>query len=164
MAGSYWETLAILEYLADLFPEKGYGPLTLAHGRWRARSRPRCIQASAEVRYGWPMNLRRPKSHKPLDAEGDVQRARIETIWRECREKHGEGRSVPVRPFHRGGRHVRAGGDVFRHLWRRTGARHPRLSRRGAWHAGDANGTPRPPRSRGPNPSRTSRIDRRSSR
>ena len=24
-----------------------------------------------EVRYGWPMNLRRPKGHKPLDAEGD---------------------------------------------------------------------------------------------
>ena len=44
-----------------------------------------------EVRYGWPMNLRRPKGHKPLDAEGEAQRDRIEALWRECREKYGTG-------------------------------------------------------------------------
>ncbi len=84
-----WETLAILEYLNDLFPEKQLWPAEL-----KARAFARSVATEMhsgfrEVRYGWPMNLRRPKSHKPLDPEGERQRARIEAIWRECRERYG---------------------------------------------------------------------------
>lgn len=86
-----WETLAILEYLADLFPEAGLWPADIG-ARALARSVATEMHSGfREVRYGWPMNLRRPRAHKPLDAEGEKQRARIEAIWRECRQKHGQG-------------------------------------------------------------------------
>jgi glutathione S-transferase len=86
-----WETLAILEYLNDLFPEKKLWPED-RDARAFARSVATEMHSGfREVRYGWPMNLRRPKKHKPLDPEGDKQQERIETIWRECRERHGKG-------------------------------------------------------------------------
>ncbi|KAA3448330.1 glutathione S-transferase [Mesorhizobium sp. SARCC-RB16n] len=86
-----WETLAILEYLADFFPEKKLWPADIG-ARALARSAATEMHSGfREVRYGWPMNLRRPKGHKRLDAEGEIQRARIEALWRECREKHGKG-------------------------------------------------------------------------
>lgn len=86
-----WETLAILEYLADLYPQKKLWPDDLG-ARALARSVATEMHSGfREVRYGWPMNLRRPKGYKPLDAEGEAQRARIEALWRECREKHGKG-------------------------------------------------------------------------
>ncbi|MDX8501570.1 glutathione S-transferase family protein [Mesorhizobium sp. VK4C] len=85
-----WETLAILEYLADLFPEKKLWPED-AGARALARSVATEMHCGfREVRYGWPMNLRRPKTYKPLDAEGEAQRARIEAIWRQCREQYGK--------------------------------------------------------------------------
>ncbi|MDX8515020.1 glutathione S-transferase family protein [Mesorhizobium captivum] len=85
-----WETLAILEYLADLFPEKKLWPED-ASARALARSVATEMHSGfREVRYGWPMNLRRPKAYKPLDAEGEAQRARIEAIWRQCREQYGK--------------------------------------------------------------------------
>jgi glutathione S-transferase len=84
-----WETLAILEYLNELYPEKRLWPVD-RDARAFARSVATEMHSGfREVRYGWPMNLRRPKGHKPLDAEGEKQRQRIETIWRECRERHG---------------------------------------------------------------------------
>lgn len=86
-----WETLAILEYLAELFPGKKLWPADIG-ARALARSAATEMHSGfREVRYGWPMNLRRPKGHKPLDAEGEAQRARIEGLWRECREKYGKG-------------------------------------------------------------------------
>jgi glutathione S-transferase len=86
-----WETLAILEYLNELFPQKQLWPED-RDARAFARSVATEMHSGfREVRYGWPMNLRRPKSYKPLDAEGAQQRRRIEAIWRECREKFGSG-------------------------------------------------------------------------
>ena len=133
-----WETLAILEYLSDLYPEKRLWPADIA-ARALARSVATEMHSGfREVRYGWPMNLRRPKGHKPLDAEGELQRGRIEAIWRECRQKTRAGRAIPVRPFHRGRRHVCAGRHALRHLRRCARARYPRLCRRGAGHTCDA--------------------------
>jgi glutathione S-transferase len=85
-----WDSLAILEYLNELFPEKGLWPQD-RHARAFARSTSNEMHSGfREVRYGWPMNLRRPRSHRPLDAEGEKQRRRIEAIWRECRDKFGK--------------------------------------------------------------------------
>jgi len=86
-----WETLAILEYLAELFPEKRLWPEDRA-----ARRLARCVATEMhsgfrELRYGWPMNLRRPKGLKPLDAAGTEQARRIEALWRQCRKAHGGG-------------------------------------------------------------------------
>jgi glutathione S-transferase len=86
-----WETLAILEYLADLFPEKKLWPADLGVRALARSAATEMHSGFREVRYGWPMNLRRPKGHKPLDAEGEAQRARIEALWRECRGKYGKG-------------------------------------------------------------------------
>lgn len=82
-----WETLAILEYLADLYPEKRLWPEDRED-----RAFARCVATEMhsgfrDLRYGWPMNLRRPRAHKVLDEEGETQRARIEAIWRACRDR-----------------------------------------------------------------------------
>lgn len=86
-----WETLAILEYLNDLFPQKRLWPADV-EARALARSVATEMHSGfRELRYGWPMNLRRPKAHKPMQGEGDDNRRRIEAIWRECRQKYGQG-------------------------------------------------------------------------
>jgi glutathione S-transferase len=86
-----WETLAILEYLAETFPEKNLWPKSKA-----ARAVARAISNEMHagftgLRNACPMNLRRP--HKPVvvnEATGaDI--ARIEEIWRECRKTYGKG-------------------------------------------------------------------------
>jgi glutathione S-transferase len=84
-----WETLAILEYLADRFPE---------HALWPADRQVRALARSVatemhsgflELRYAWPMNLRRPKVHKPLEGAAAKQANRVAAIWRECRGSYG---------------------------------------------------------------------------
>ena len=86
-----WDSLAILEYLADQHPEKALWPADL-HARARARS------AAAEMHSGF-MPLRRtcsmdvlastPLDPVPDDVEADVRR--IVTLWRECRAQYGSG-------------------------------------------------------------------------
>lgn len=86
-----WETLAILEFLNDLFPEKQIWPSDMA-ARAMARSVATEMHSGfSEVRGGWPMNLRKPKCFKPLEGTGAGQVARIEDLWRQCRAQHGEG-------------------------------------------------------------------------
>ncbi len=85
-----WDSLAILEYLADAHPEKGLWP----SGR-KARALARC--AAAEMHSGF-MPLRRncsmeilatnPLEPVPEDVEGDVRR--IVALWRDCRAQHGK--------------------------------------------------------------------------
>ncbi len=116
-----WETLAILEYLADLFPEKRLWP-----EEREARALARCVATEMhsgflELRYGWPMNLRRPKGRKELEGAGAAHEQRIKAIWRQCRAINGQRRAVPVRAFHRRRRHVCAGGHQIRYLWREAG-------------------------------------------
>ena len=86
-----WETLAILEYLAELYPEKQLWPENRV-ARAMARSVSAEMHSSfADVRNEWAMNLRRPKSYKPLSESGRKQAARIEQIWRDCRVQYGAG-------------------------------------------------------------------------
>jgi len=86
-----WDTLAILEYLVELHPEKKLWPDDRT-----ARAMARSVSAEMhsgfmEVRAQWGMNLRRPKGHKPLSEAGQKQAARIEQIWRDCRAQFGVG-------------------------------------------------------------------------
>jgi glutathione S-transferase len=85
-----WDSLAILEYLAEIFPGKNLWPKTRA-----ARAVARAISSEmhagfSALRTACPMNLRRPrKSVAFSDAvKADVQR--IEEIWRECRANFGK--------------------------------------------------------------------------
>lgn len=86
-----WDSLAILEYLADAHPEKGLWPSDR-----KARALARC--AAAEMHSGF-MPLRRacsmeilasnPMEDVPEDVGADVRR--IVALWKECRSRHGNG-------------------------------------------------------------------------
>jgi glutathione S-transferase len=84
-----WDSLAIIEYLAERFPEAKLWPQDRA-----ARAHARSI--SAEMHSGFlplrnecGMNLHRPIRGVALSADARANVARIEQIWTECRERHG---------------------------------------------------------------------------
>jgi glutathione S-transferase len=86
-----WESLAILEYLAEKFPEARLWPQAAA-----ARGHARAIASEMHagflpLRRQLPMNTWRPVKARPVDdaAAGDV--ARIDAVWRGCRERFGAG-------------------------------------------------------------------------
>lgn len=86
-----WESLAIMEYLAELFPEKNLWPKTAA-ARALARSVANEMHAGfAALRNACPMNLRRQK--KPVPFSGAIMKdvRRIEELWSECRARYGKG-------------------------------------------------------------------------
>jgi glutathione S-transferase len=84
-----WDSLAIIEYLAERFPEAGLWPEDRAR-RAHARS------ISAEMHSGFMalrnecgMNLHRPVGAVELSADARANVARIQEIWIECLERHG---------------------------------------------------------------------------
>jgi len=85
-----WESLAILEYLAEKFPGAGLWPAAPA-----ARAHARAVSSEmhagfASLRRRLPMNVWRPVIPRALDeAAADV--ARIDAIWSECRARFGAG-------------------------------------------------------------------------
>jgi len=86
-----WESLAILEYLAEIFPEKHLWPKALA-ARARARSVSNEMHAGfAALRDACPMNLRRPRKKVVLSDAVLADISRIEHIWRDCRARFGKG-------------------------------------------------------------------------
>jgi glutathione S-transferase len=86
-----WESLAIMEYLAELFPEKHLWPKALA-----ARAIARAVANEMHAGFGalrnaCPMNLRRPRKPVPMSEQVLKDVARIERIWRDCRARYGKG-------------------------------------------------------------------------
>jgi len=88
-----WDSLAILEYLAEKFPAAGLWPQQAA-----ARAYARAVASEMHsgfqaLRRHLPMNMRRPVIPRELDeaAAGDI--ARIDAIWNECRSRFGGGGS-----------------------------------------------------------------------
>ncbi len=86
-----WESLAILEYLAEKFPTAGLGPQAPA-----ARARARAIASEmhagfTSLRRHLPMNVARPVKVRALDAGATKDVARIDAIWNECRSQYGTG-------------------------------------------------------------------------
>jgi glutathione S-transferase len=85
-----WDSLAIIEYVAERFPEARLWPEDRAR-RAHARS------ISAEMHSGFlplrnecGMNLHRTVGAIALSSEAKANIARIEQIWRECRRRYGE--------------------------------------------------------------------------
>lgn len=85
-----WDSLAIIEHIAERFPEKRLWP---EHPAQRAHAR----SVSAEMHSGFAalrnecgMNLHRPVRAIELSADAQANIARVEEIWRECRERHGQ--------------------------------------------------------------------------
>ncbi len=84
-----WDSLAIIEYAAERFPDARLWPQDVA-SRAHARS------VSAEMHSGFmplrnecSMNIHRPVRSKPLSDEARDNIARIQQIWTECRAKYG---------------------------------------------------------------------------
>jgi len=86
-----WESLAILEYLAEAFPQKHWWPKPVA-ARALARSISSEMHAGfAALRNTCPMNLRRTKRPVVMTQAALADVARIEAMWRECRMRFGKG-------------------------------------------------------------------------
>jgi len=86
-----WESLAILEYLAEKFPAAALWPKDES-----ARAQARAV--AAEMHAGFvplrnllPMNVWRPVQPRALDDGSKANVARIEEIWRDCRARFGAG-------------------------------------------------------------------------
>jgi glutathione S-transferase len=91
-----WDSLAIMEYLADKFPDKAIWPRDRL-----ARAHARC--ASAEMHSGFQplrsqcgMALTRQYAAKPRSAEVMADAARVMTLWGEARSRFG---SKTVEPY-----------------------------------------------------------------
>jgi glutathione S-transferase len=85
-----WDSLAIIEYAAERFPQAELWPQDRAR-RAHARS------VSAEMHSGFAalreecgMNLHRPVGAKALSAAARADIARIQQSWSECRERYGK--------------------------------------------------------------------------
>jgi glutathione S-transferase len=86
-----WESLAILEYLAEKFPTANLWPEAT-----QARAHARAI--AAEMHAGFlplrrlcPMNMWRPVKKLPLTAEAAANVTRIDAMWTDCRTRFAKG-------------------------------------------------------------------------
>ena len=85
-----WDSLAVIEYLAEKFPQSRLWPEDRA-----SRAHARSISAEmhsgfAALRSECPMNLHRPVGAITLSADAQADIARIQQIWIECRERYGK--------------------------------------------------------------------------
>ena len=86
-----WETMAILEYLAERHPDKGLWPQDPA-ARSMARSITNEMHAGfTALRSNMPMNIRKSHPGKGMGKGVAEDIARIEKIWANCRTRFGEG-------------------------------------------------------------------------
>ena len=84
-----WDSLAICEYLAEQHAQRHLWPAEVA-----ARAHARAISAEmhagfTNLRNQMPMNVRREIPGRIPTAEVAAEVARIETIWNDCRNRHG---------------------------------------------------------------------------
>ena len=82
-----WDSLAIIEYVAERFPQAGLWPQDRA-----ARAHARSISAEMHsgvvpLRSECGMNLHRPVGAIALSADARANIARIQDIWIECRAR-----------------------------------------------------------------------------
>jgi glutathione S-transferase len=85
-----WESLAILDYLAEKFPAAGLWPADPA-----ARGLARAVAAEMHagfvpLRRHLPMNMWRPPRPRELPDDVVANVRRIEQIWTECRTRFGQ--------------------------------------------------------------------------
>lgn len=83
-----WDSLAIIEYIAERYPEAKLWPDELAA---RAHARSVCAEMHSgfmALRSECGMNLHRPVRPVALSADALANIARVQQIWRECRARY----------------------------------------------------------------------------
>jgi glutathione S-transferase len=85
-----WESLAILEYLAEKFPDARLWPAEAG-----ARAHARAVAAEMHagftpLRRHYPMNVRRPVQRREPTPEAAEKIGRIDTMWTDCRARFGQ--------------------------------------------------------------------------
>jgi glutathione S-transferase len=85
-----WESLAILEYLAEKYPQARLWPAEPG-----ARAHARAIAAEmhagfAALRRHYPMNIWRPVTRREPTAEVVPNISRIDAMWTDCRTRFGQ--------------------------------------------------------------------------
>jgi glutathione S-transferase len=88
-AVTVWESLAIMEYAAEKFPDAGLWPRDPA-----ARAHARTIASEmhagfAPLRSQFPMNMHRPVKKLEPGTETAANVARIDAMWSDCRARFG---------------------------------------------------------------------------
>jgi glutathione S-transferase len=86
-----WDTLAIVEYVAERFPEHGVWPQAVPA---RARARSVCAEMHAgfsALRERLPMNCQLTFPSPPPDLAVKRDIARVVQSWTDCREQFGAG-------------------------------------------------------------------------
>src|SRR6201989_615762 len=86
-----WESLAILEYLADKFPNAGFWP---ADRQARAHARAISTEMHAgfvPLRQECGMSFWRPPAKRELSDDAKANVARIQAMWTEARARFGAG-------------------------------------------------------------------------
>jgi glutathione S-transferase len=86
-----WDSLAILEYLAERFPDARLWPSDPA-----ARAHARAISSEMHsgfvpLRRACPMNMWRPVKKRDLAEDAMANVRRIGSMWQQCREGYGAG-------------------------------------------------------------------------
>jgi glutathione S-transferase len=86
-----WESIAILEYLAEMLPNEHLWPVEVA-----ARAHARAVAAEMHagfqpLRANMPMDVRASKPGRGMNAEVEKDIARVTDIWRDCRARFGDG-------------------------------------------------------------------------
>jgi glutathione S-transferase len=86
-----WESLAILEYLAEKFPAAKFWPSDPT-----ARALARAISSEMHagfmpLRKACPMNMWRPVMKRELGADVKANVARIDAMWNDCRKRFRQG-------------------------------------------------------------------------
>jgi glutathione S-transferase len=86
-----WESLAILEYLAETAPSAKLWPAEKA-ARAHARAIANEMHAGfLPLRRQCPMNMRRPVRKMALNPDTAANVARIDAMWTDCRRRFGAG-------------------------------------------------------------------------
>jgi glutathione S-transferase len=85
-----WDSLAIIEYVAERFPQTRLWPENPAHRAYARSVSAEMHSGFAALRNECGMNLHRPVRAIELSADARANVARIQDIWSECRERYGQ--------------------------------------------------------------------------
>lgn len=84
-----WETLAILEYLAERFPQANLWPHDM-HARTHARVVSTEMHSGFQaLRKNCPMNFWLPAKKRPQPSDVMDNVRRIQALWKDCRKRFG---------------------------------------------------------------------------